>query len=96
MTTDTIDAIGIDDRGSLWVRPTSSVFPLIYREAVEVHWDRVRSCLYAPTPREWSYVDWFRQIRSAAREQGVDLSLVPATSWFGVDAELKRALESAT
>jgi hypothetical protein len=92
MNTDAIEAIGIDDHGSLWVKPTTSTFPYIYREAMEVHWDAARSCLFSPKPRDWSYVDWFRQIRAAARNQGVMLHLVPRTSWSDVDPDLQHAL----
>jgi hypothetical protein len=59
---------------------------------MEVHWDAERRCLYSPKPREWTYARWFEQIRNAAREQSVDLKLVQATEWFGVDAELQRTL----
>ncbi len=91
MRTDTIEAVGIDEGGSLWVKPAAATFPLIYREAMEVHWDAERLRLYSPKPREWSYGAWFRQIRDAAREQGVELQLGPATSWSGIDPELQRA-----
>lgn len=74
MQKDTIEAVGIDEGGSLWVKPAVATFPLIYREAVEVHWNAERQRLYGPKPSEWTYVAWFRQIRNAAREQGVELS----------------------
>jgi Integron Cassette Protein Hfx_Cass5 len=91
MKIDVIEALGIDEGGSLWVRPATATFPFIYREAMEVHWDAQRLCLYSPKPREWSYTAWFRQIRNAAREQGVDLRLGPATTWNGIDPELQKA-----
>ena len=28
--------------------------------------------------REWSYADWFKQIRNSAREQGVESLTVPS------------------
>ncbi|WP_310496823.1 hypothetical protein [Sandarakinorhabdus sp.] len=91
MLTDTIEAVGIDEGGSLWVKPAAATFPLIYREAMEVHWDAERLRLYSPKPREWSYGAWFKQIRAAAREQGVELQLGPATTWSGIDPELQQA-----
>ncbi len=94
MRTDAIEAIGIDEGGSLWVKPATATFPLIYREAMDVHWDAERLCLVGPKPREWSYAAWFKQIRKAAREQGVDLKLGPATAWSGIDAELRQTLAS--
>lgn len=96
MKTDAIEAIGIDHRGSLWLRPSTSTFPYIYREAMEVQWDAARSSLYSPTPRDWSYVEWFARIRAAAREHGVDLVLVAATRWHGVDPDLQKAFSSAS
>jgi hypothetical protein len=60
MQTDTIEAIGIDESGSLWVKPAVATFPHIYREAMEVYWDAERLCLYSPEPREWSYAAWFK------------------------------------
>jgi Integron Cassette Protein Hfx_Cass5 len=94
MRTDTIEAVGIDGGGSLWVKPTSATFPLIYREAMEVHWDAERLRLYSPKPREWSYGVWFKQIRDAAREQGVELQLGPSTTWSGVDPELQQTMKA--
>jgi hypothetical protein len=63
MLRDSIEALGIAPDGSPWVRPANATFPYIYREAMEVHWDADRRCLYGPKPREWSYIDWFKQIR---------------------------------
>ncbi|MCX5514208.1 hypothetical protein C3941_24820 [Kaistia algarum] len=94
MRTDTIEAVGIDDRGSLWVKPTTATFPFIYREAMEVRWDADRLRLYGPKPREWPYVAWFKQIRVAAREHGVELKLGPTTLWSGIDPDLQRAIAS--
>jgi hypothetical protein len=95
MRTDAIEAVGVEDDGSLWVKPATTTFPYIYREAMEVHWDAKRLRLYSPKPREWSYVDWFRQIRNAAREQGVRLTLEQTTSWLNVDADLQQAITTA-
>lgn len=72
---DTIAAVGIDGGGSLWVRLAIAIFPRIYGEAMEVHWDAERLCLYSPRPREWSYRARFKLNRDAAREQGVELKL---------------------
>ena len=92
MRTDTIVAVGIDEDGSLWVRPATAIFPYIYREAMGVHWDAERRRLYSPKPREWSYARWFKQIRDAAGAQGVDLALRATTSWTGVDPVVRQAL----
>jgi hypothetical protein len=95
MRTDVIEAVGVEDDGSLWVKPATATFPYIYREAMEIHWDAERLRLYSPTPREWSHVDWFKQIRNAARIQGVRLTLEQTTSWLNVDADLQQAITKA-
>lgn len=92
-TTDAIEAIGIDERGSLWVKPVTVDFRHIYRTAMEVHWDEARRTLYSPRPREWSHVRWFRQIRDAAiGEYRVELIVTPDTVWSNIDPGLRRAI----
>jgi hypothetical protein len=49
MRTDAIAAIGIDEDGSLWVKPATATFPFIYREAMDVKWDAERLRLSAPS-----------------------------------------------
>ena len=95
MTIDNVVAIGIDSAGSLWLRPSNASFPLIYREAMQVHWDEKRKCLYSPTPREWPYVMWFKQIVDAAREQGTELQLTGVTVWTGIDTALQQDILAA-
>jgi hypothetical protein len=94
MKVENIEAIGIDDNGSLWIQPKHSTFPMIYREAREVHWDREQRRLYAPKPNEWTYVDWFLHIVSTAREASVQLRLTPETKWVGIDTDLRNRLEA--
>jgi hypothetical protein len=95
MRTDAIEAVGIDERGSLWVKPAKSTFPYIYRAAMEVHWDPERGCLFAPAPREWSYERWFRQIIAAvAREEGVNLELRPDTVWSNIREDQRKKFAS--
>lgn len=92
MEVDLIEALGLDESGSLWVKPTTSTFPYIYREAMEVGWDPERLCLFSPKPREWSYPRWFQQIRAAARQQGAYLRLGPTTRWSNIDASLRHEI----
>ena len=92
MRTDAIEAVGIDEHGSLWVKPATATFQYIYREAMEVHWDAERRCLYGPKPRERSYSWWFKRITDAARQQEVQLSIAPWTSWSGVHEDLRQAI----
>lgn len=95
MKTDDIEEIGIDEAGSLWVKPATARFPYMYREAMEVGWDGERECLFGPTPRQWSYADWFRQIVAAAKEQGTALLLSAGTQWISIDDSLKAEILDA-
>ncbi|WP_373283936.1 hypothetical protein [Silvibacterium dinghuense] len=52
LRTDPVEALGIDESGSLWVKPTTATFPQIYREGTGVQWDSARLCLYSPKPSE--------------------------------------------
>ena len=92
MRTDMIEAVGIDEGGSLWVKPAAATFPYVYREARDVHWDAEQLRLYSPAPRAWPYAAWFSQIREAARSQGVELKLGDTTCWSGIDTDLQQAL----
>ena len=97
MVQDAIAKVEIDADGRLHVVPARCSFPLIYREAMEVHWDGERRSLHCPRPREWSYFRWFQQILAAAREQGVRLKISENTEWLNVapsvEAELRRTDE---
>jgi hypothetical protein len=89
MNKDKIKEIGIDELERLYVTPQVETFPFMYREAMEVHWDEKHKCLYAPKPREWSRLDWFKQIISAAKEQGCKLQITDETAWVNIPSELK-------
>jgi hypothetical protein len=96
MDTDIIKNIGIDEEGKLYVSPQSKSFPMIYREAVEVHWNTEKSYLYSPKPRKWSYITWFQQIVSAAQMQDVNLILTKNTEWYNVPEELKNEIKAVS
>ena len=89
MQQDQIKEIGIDDKGRLYVKPLSKKFPYIYREAMEVHWDADGNFLYSPKPREWRYLDWFKQIIDAAKKQSCDLIPIESTIWVNIPDSLK-------
>jgi len=89
MNKDKIKEIGIDALERLYVVPQVETFPYIYREAMEVHWDKNHKFLYAPKPRNWSRFDWFKQIISAAKEQGCLLHICEETAWVNIPGELK-------
>lgn len=89
MAPDFIIEVMIDPKGRLIIVPSSNTYPMIYREAVEVHWDASGKFLYSPKPREWTYFDWFRHIVSTAG----DLVLSPETKWTDIPAELRTEAE---
>jgi Integron Cassette Protein Hfx_Cass5 len=95
MVEDLISEIGINSQGGLFVKPATRAFPYIYREAMEVSWDPATAVLFGPKPLAWSYVDWFRQIRSAASEQGTQLVIGPETRWRDMPDELRVEIERA-
>jgi hypothetical protein len=83
-----IEQICIEYSGSLSVTPKDAEFPYVYREAMDIQWDSDRKCLFSPIPREWTYLDWFKQIRAAAVSQGVTLVATENTRWSNIKAEL--------
>jgi hypothetical protein len=93
MTEDSIAQIEIDAAGRLLLLPQSASFPSIYREAMEVGWDRDRRALFGPKPTEWSYTRWFEQLVAATSEQGVRLLLTPSTKWTNVPPEVRAEIE---
>jgi len=100
MQIDTIKAVGVDDHGSLWVKPATAAFPYIWREALEVHWDPKEERLFGAKPREFPDLDftrfqWFRQIVAAAREQGVELVLTETTDWSNIEPDLRKEITAA-
>jgi hypothetical protein len=86
---DPIAEVAIDEQGRLLITPTSNTYPMIYREAVEVHWDAKGRFLYFPKPREWSYLDWFKHIVDTAG----DLVLSADTKWRNVPEDLRNDAE---
>ena len=91
---DAILQVEIDAAGRLLVTPESARFPYIYREAMEVHWDDTGGFLFAPKPREWSYLDWFRQILDAAKTQGSELRVSKRTRWINVPADVAAGMRA--
>lgn len=94
MAQETIAEVGIDEVGRLYVRPTSTSFDFFYRAAMEVNWDAATRRLFSPKPREWTYLDWFKQIiAAAADEYGTALRVTPDTAWTNIPAGLRAEIE---
>ena len=85
MKNDKIIKIGIDDEGKLFVIPKNEKFLYIYREGMEIYWNDENHYLYSPIPKEWSYLDWFKQIIKAVEQQGCILKIVNDTIWINID-----------
>jgi hypothetical protein len=95
MVKDEVASIAIDDQGRLRVSPLSASFPYIYREAMEVGWDASGKFLFSPSPREWSYGQWFQQIVAATKEQGYELVLSAATAWENVPDTVRQEITAS-
>jgi hypothetical protein len=97
MREDTIAEVGIDEEGRLYVRPCSDSFEHTWRAAMEVSWDASKHRLFGPKPRDWSYVDWFKQIVAAAADEcGARLKLTSETAWLNVPASLRTEIEASS
>lgn len=92
---DEIIEIGIDSKERLFLKPKREKFPLIYRTATEVHWDEKENYLYSPKPREWNYLDWYKQITSLIEtECNCRLLLTYRTTWINISDELKKQIKT--
>jgi hypothetical protein len=90
MREDSIAVVGIDEQERLYVQPSSMSFDHIYRAAMEVNWDASQRRLFSPRPRQWTHLQWFKQIVAAAAEEyGTRLRLTPDTIWSNVPAPLQ-------
>lgn len=90
MKIENIHEIGINETGQLYLRPEQERFILIWRSATEVHWNNKENFLYSPKPREWSYLDWYKQIVSVvANEYNVNLNVTDKTLWSNIPSNLK-------
>ena len=92
---DTIEEVWIDDEGRLHVRPTTETFPMIYRAATQVYWEEGSRSLFGPKPQERTYLDWFKQIIAAAKDEyGVSLRLADDTRWLNLSDELRDSIQT--
>ncbi|GAA6133299.1 hypothetical protein NBRC116188_00880 [Oceaniserpentilla sp. 4NH20-0058] len=86
---DLIEEIGIDEEGCLYLKPATKTFPMIYREAMEVHWNSEQGYLYGGKPRKWSYIEWYDQISKTVAKQGCVLVFSPSVAWVNMPSELR-------
>jgi len=93
LKSDVIAALEIDASGRLRIYPAKEEFVLIYRTATEIHWDKNGRFLYSPTPREWSYLDWFNHIINVIEvECYCRLTITIDTNWTNIDEGLKKQI----
>jgi len=92
---DEIIEIGIDSKERLFIKPKREKFALIYRTASEVHWDEKGQFLYSPKPREWDYIDWYKQIiKIVDTDCNCKLILTYRTTWTHISDELKKQIKT--
>ena len=89
METDNIIEIGIDNLERLYIKPEKVKFTLIYRTATEVHWDNENHFLYSPKPKNWTYLDWYKQIIIVAEDCNCKLIITEKTKWKNISEKLK-------
>ena len=95
MTEELILEVGLDETGSLYVRPERTVFSHIYRAAMGVRWIDYIGVLSTPAKPELSHLDWFRQIQKAALEEyGVELKVGAGTAWMNIPTDLRDQIEN--
>jgi len=95
VTEEAIAEVGIDAKGRLFVRPSSTSFDYIYRAAMGVNWDPGLGRLYGPKPKELDQLQWFERIvGAAAAEYDIHLTLGPQVNWSNVPDQLRRAISA--
>ena len=86
---DLIEEIGIYEEERLYLKPATETFTMIYREAMEVHWNSERGYLYGVRPLKWGYIDWYQKILKAASKQGCELVISPIVKWANFPGEMQ-------
>jgi hypothetical protein len=93
MKIEEISKVEILDNKEMYVVLASggeSMYQHIYRAGAEIYWDNDIKGFKAPSPRKWSYSDWYHHIVSvAASELGISLKLSSATNWVNVPPQIK-------
>lgn len=87
----TVVRIEINADGRILVYPDrhDPTFQYVYRAGAEVSWDAAAKAFSGQSPRTWSYIDWYRNIVSAARSEcGVELVVSAETRWINVPVDL--------
>jgi hypothetical protein len=93
-----VSEIRINEFGELFVKPSvnpDNVCRFVYRAAMEVDWDEESQSFICPAPREWSYLDWYKQVLAAAvSEPGILLKVTNTTAWINIPRELQEQISS--
>ncbi|MCX7098912.1 MAG: hypothetical protein NTV43_13500 [Methylococcales bacterium] len=93
MKSDKIVLIRIDAKNRVCITPEKADFTHIYRAAMAVQWDLNGKFLYSSVPQEWSHIQWFKQIITAASDEyGCQLVITENTIWENVDDTTKEEM----
>ena len=65
----------------------------VYREAAGVYWDELRYGFKSTPMKDWTCLQWYRQIVAAVRYIGVDLVLADEVIWSGVPEDEKAEIQ---
>ena len=87
--------IGIDNKEQLYIKPSTSSFPMIYRETAGVNWDQARKVVFGQPNREWGYPKWFTHICNLVSQAGCQLQLTETTKWVNVSNEIRISIIQA-
>ena len=93
MKIENITEIGITEDNRLYIQPQKTAFNQIYRTASDVYWDSDRRILITPTPKEWSFFQWYCHIiTNVDSEYDIRLKTNAETNWLNVTEELKNSI----
>lgn len=93
-----VSEIKINEAGELLVKPAINpdrVCRFVYRAAMEVDWHEESQSFICPKPREWSYLDWYKQVVAAVvTELGISLRVTSSTTWVNISPQLQEQVSS--
>lgn len=87
--------IGITDLNRLYLKTKACTYPLIYREAAEIDWDKSLNALVGGPKREMTFVFWFLHIFITLKNLGYKLHITQETYWENIPADLMNDIKTA-
>ena len=97
MRDELIAEVTMEETGRLLLKPAETLFDDLHMAgAWGFRWDAPKRSLAIPTPREWSYRDWFEHVVTIIRQQyGVHLKVGPLTQWAAVPSTVRDEIEAS-